>query len=197
VCDRYWFFTWRTYGTWLPGRAGFVGYYHTDDGRRVIDNIHGEPTTDVIPLLERYAGDIMTGEPVALTRPQADVLFNQLQETAAYREWVIDAVAVLVNHVHVVFGVPGDPDPSEMLGDWKSYASRALNRRFGRPHAPRWWADGGSKEPLRAEHNRVGAVEYVRDQENPLLVWLSDEAKNLVAAVRSGIDAATAASPGG
>jgi hypothetical protein len=27
--DRYRFFTWRTYGTWLPGENGFVGYYRT------------------------------------------------------------------------------------------------------------------------------------------------------------------------
>ena len=72
MCDRYWFFTWRAYGTWLPGRAGFVGYYHTDDGRRVIDNAPGEPTTDAIPLLERYAGDIMTGEPLTVG-PDTDV----------------------------------------------------------------------------------------------------------------------------
>ena len=44
--DRYWFYTWQTYGTWLPGEDGFVGYYHSQHGRRVIDNVPGELPTD-------------------------------------------------------------------------------------------------------------------------------------------------------
>jgi REP element-mobilizing transposase RayT len=177
--DRYWFFTWRTYGTWLPGEDGFVSYYHPPDGRRVIDNRPGAPPTGPIPALERYARDVMTGEPVLLVRPQAEVLLRQLQETAGVRGWVIDAVAILTNHVHVVFGVPGDPDPSGMLRDWKSYASRALNRSGPRPNAPRWWADGGSKRRLKDQGHRLAAICYVRDQPDPLLVWLSEEARQL------------------
>jgi REP element-mobilizing transposase RayT len=179
--DRYWFFTWRTYGTWLPGEGGFVGYYHAPDGRRVIDNAPGEPPTDAIPPLERYARENMAGEPVLLCRRQADALLAQFHETAGYRGWVLDAVAVMANHLHLVFGVPGDPDPSELLKGWKSYASRVLNRRGPRPHAPRWFADGGSKRPLRTDENRVAAIRYVQDQNDPLLVWLSDEAMRLTA----------------
>ena len=48
--------------------------------------------------------------------------------------------------LNLVFGVPGDPDPSAMLRDWKSYASRALNRSGAKPNAPRWWADQGKFE---------------------------------------------------
>src|SRR5581483_8362808 len=98
---RCWFFTWRTYGTWLPGEDGFVGYYHGPGGR-VIDNVPGEPPTDAIPALERYARESMTGEPVLLCRPQAEALLAQFHETAAHRGWGLDAVAVLVNHVHIV-----------------------------------------------------------------------------------------------
>jgi REP element-mobilizing transposase RayT len=175
--DRYWFFTWRTYGTWLPGADGFVGYYRNPD--RVIENAPGQPTTEAIPPLERYAREVMSGEPVLLSVAQAEILLRQFHETAAYRGWVIDAVAVMSNHVHIVFGVPGDPDPSEMLKTWKSYASRALNRGAAKPNAPRWFADGGSKRPLKAEANRIGAICYVRDQEGPLLVWLGAEAAEL------------------
>jgi REP element-mobilizing transposase RayT len=177
--DRYWFFTWRTYGTWLPGEAGFVGYYHTPDGDRVIDNVPGEPPSGANPALEQYARESMTGEPVLLCRGQADALLVQFHETAAYRGWLLDAVAVLVNHIHLVLGVPGDPDPSELLKGLKSYASRALNRLGPKPRPPRWFVDGGSKRPLRQEANRVGAIRYVRDQSGPLLIWLSDEAHRL------------------
>ncbi len=122
--DRYWFFTWRTYGTWLPGEDGFVGYYDSQDGRQMIDNVPGELPTDAIAPLARYARGNMAGEPVELTREQAEAVLSQLHETAAYRGWAIDAVAVMGDHIHLVFGVPGDPDPSEILKSWKSYASR-------------------------------------------------------------------------
>ena len=178
--DRYWFFTWRTYGTWLPGEEGFVGYYFTPDGRRVIDNAPGESPSEAIASLERFARENMKGEPVFLTHVQAEALFAQFNETAAYRGWVLDAVAVVSNHVHLVFGVPNDPDPSEILKSWKSYASRSLNRLGPKPNAPRWFADGGSKQPLREEEDRIGAIRYVRDQDRPLLVWLSVEAIQLV-----------------
>src|SRR3954449_11068863 len=119
--DRYWFFTWRTYGTWLPGGDGFVGYYRTSDGRRVTDNQPGEPLADSIPALERYARQAMAGEAVLLACGLADVLLRQFQETAGVRGWSIDVAAIMPDHVHLVFGTPGDPDPSAMLRDWKSY----------------------------------------------------------------------------
>ena len=135
--DRYWFFTWRTYGSWLPGEEGFVGFYVSDDGRRVIDNGLRMPTSEAIPHLESYAASIQSGEAVLLADRHPSVLLRQFQETAAYRGWAIDAVAVLTTHVHLVFGVAGDPDHAKMLHDWKSYASRSLNTAFGRPPAPR------------------------------------------------------------
>jgi REP element-mobilizing transposase RayT len=176
--DRHWFFTWRTYGTWLPGEDGFVGYHYTPDGRRVTDNQPGEPQSEPIPPLERYAHDVMAGEPVLLTATLAKVVLRQLHETAAVRRWTVDVVAITATHVHVVYGVPGDPDPSAMLRDWKSYASRALNRSGA--NAPRWWADSGSKRRLKDMEDRLAAIQYVRDQPAPLLVWMSEEAVRLV-----------------
>lgn len=122
----------------------------------------------------------MRGDPVLLIQRQADALLAQFHETASYRHWVIDAVAVMANHVHIVFGVTGDPDPSAMLRDWKSYASRALNRVGPLPPCGRWWADQGSKRAIKTDERRLAAIEYVRDQEAPLVVWLSAEARQLL-----------------
>lgn len=143
--ERYWFFTWRTYGSWLPGEEGFVGFYVSDDGQRVIDNGFRMPSSEAMPHLEAYARGIQSGDTLLLADGHSRVLLTQFQETSAHRGWVIDAVAVLTTHIHLVFGVPGDPDHAKMLHDWKSYASRALNTAFSRPSAPRWWADGGSR----------------------------------------------------
>lgn len=181
--DRRWFFTWRTHGTWLPGEEGFVGNYTSPDGRRVTDNGSGWPKTEAIPALEAFSRSVLVGEPVLLTSVHAPIIFRQLQETAQFRGWHLDAVAVVANHVHIVFGVIGDPDPSDMLRDWKSYASRALNRAFGAGRAIRWWADGGSKRRVKDEEDRIGRIRYVRDRESPLLVWLSEEAHALAGAI--------------
>jgi REP element-mobilizing transposase RayT len=178
--DRYWFFTWQTYCTWLPGEDGFVGDYRHPLHGRTIDHFPGEPTTAPIPALTRFAESAMSGTPVELIHTQAVHLLGQFHETAGVRGWVLDAVAVLSNHVHLVFGVPEDPDPSEMLKSWKSYASRVLNRTGAKPPAPRWFADGGSKRPVKGESNRASAIRYVRDQVAPLVVWLSGEAELLI-----------------
>jgi len=81
----------------------------------------------------------------------------------------------MANHVHLVVGVPGDPEPDTLLGDFKSYGSRALNRNFGRPQSDTWWTESGSKRKLRDESAVLAAVEYIRHQQNPLLIWIAGE----------------------
>lgn len=121
--DRWWFLTWRTYGTWLPGDEGFVGYYRVPVGPRRIDNVIGEVATGVKPALANYARLQLVAGPVFLTRPQAEVVLAQLHETAAYRRWTLDAVAILPNHVHLVLGVVGDPTPTSLLRDSRAIAA--------------------------------------------------------------------------
>jgi REP element-mobilizing transposase RayT len=181
--DRFWFFTWRTHGTWLPGSAGFVGNYVTVYGERRTDNAAGTPTAEPMPRLEEYARDRLKAPPVYLSGEQAGRVALQLHETARYRGRQIDALAVLPDHVHLVFGTPGDPDPDDMLDDWKAYASRALNRLVGwAPPAPRpvWWVVGGSTRILRTPERRAAAVRYVLRQEAPLIVWQSATAVQLL-----------------
>ena len=144
----------------------------------LIDNGLGGEFAEPMPALAEYARGQLRTSPVLLNWDNAQCLLGQFHETAAYRGWVIDAVAVLVNHVHLACGVPGDPDPAKMLGDWKSYGSRALNRQCGRK--TEWWAVGGSKRPLKSAERRWAANRYVRDQEKPLLVYLSAEASALL-----------------
>ena len=87
------------------------------------------------------------------------------------------------DHIHLVSGTPGDPDPEMMLKDWKTYGSRALNRLINWTPPmlrPVWWVRGGSKRNLPTIRYRVNAIRYVRDQENSLVVWLSTEAEALL-----------------
>jgi REP element-mobilizing transposase RayT len=99
-------------------------------------------------------------------------LFRQFQETSAKRGWLLLAAAVMANHVHLVVGVPGDPDPAVILRDYKAYGSRSLNRRWAKPASDTWWTESGSKRKLSRDENVAAAVRYVRDQPHPLVVWI-------------------------
>jgi hypothetical protein len=52
------------------------------------------------------------------------------------------------NHFHIVAGVLGDPDPHDLMRDFKSYASRRLNRNWAKPESGTWWTESGSVRKL-------------------------------------------------
>jgi hypothetical protein len=81
----------------------------------------------------------------------------------------------MANHTHLLVGVPGDPDPETLLRDFKAYASRALNRRWGKPTSGTWWTESGSKRKKEGELAIREAVVYVRDQPYSLAVCVNAE----------------------
>ena len=176
--DRYWFFTWRTYGTWLPGQSGFVGNYVTTAGNRVTDNRTGEIAGPSMPALADWVREHLTDTAVYLTPEQAGAVAAQLHETAQFRNRSIDALAIMSDHIHLVFGVIGDPDPNELLKDWKRYGSRPLNASLGRNRD--WWARDGSTRRVGTARSRAKAICYVNHQEAPLVVWVSETAQHFV-----------------
>ena len=172
-CDRYWLLTWTTYGTWLPGdRRGFVSPVRGTDGRQVIHNVVGTAFDRDLPAVRGAAQQKLRGPPILLDQYHAEVLAKQLIAHAAFRQHALQAAAFMANHCHIVIGVPGDPDPSRLLGDYKSYLSRALNQQFDRPAGGSWWTQSGSKRKVWLQGVRTVA-EYVRRQHAPLLVWIA------------------------
>ncbi len=169
---RHWLLTWRTYGTWLPGdERGFVGAVVMATGQREIHNAPGTPQEQPVAELEEYARSIMRAKPVLLESTHAAELFLQFRETALVRNWELLAIAILVNHIHMVVRVPDDPEGATLLRDFKSYASRRLNRAYGVPPNGSWWSESGSRRVLREESSIVTAIEYVRNQAGALFVW--------------------------
>jgi REP element-mobilizing transposase RayT len=174
--DGFWLLTWTTYGTWLPGdRRGFVSNVRDGEGAEIRHNIPGTPYDADVPGLERAARAAMKGPPIYLDGDQAGVLLGQFRETATYRGWELRAAAIMANHVHLVVGVPGDPDPAVLLHDFKSYGSRALNRRWTKPPNGTWWTESGSRRKLPDEAALLAAIEYVRRQWRPLRVWIPSD----------------------
>ena len=170
--ERYWFLTWSTYGTWLPGdERGFVGVAPDESGRLVNHNRFGTPPASPNERLRESAERSLKSPPIVLTLAQANALFEQFQETTRVRGWLLIAVGIMRTHPHVVVGVPGDPDPEKILGDFKAYGSRCLNRGWAKPPSDTWWTTGGSKRKLADERAVETVVHYIRQQPNPLLIW--------------------------
>jgi REP element-mobilizing transposase RayT len=173
--DRHWLLTWTTYGSWLPGdERGSVTPVRDAPGPRLK---HNRPRTDYdssLPGLARSARSLLKSPPIRLTLPQAEVILAQFHETAQHRGWTLLAVAIMRTHIHIVIGVPGDPDPDTILRDFKSYASRALNRSWTKPASGTWWTESGSKRKLPDEPAVLAAVRYVAHQPAPLLIWIAD-----------------------
>lgn len=169
---RIWFLTWTTYGTWLPGdQRGFVSPKFEGP---IAEKRHSTPGTEYDqgrPELRILAKQKLAGPPIFLVASQAPVLKDQFEETAKHRGWSILVGAIMPNHVHLVTGVPGDPDPEVLLRDFKSYGSRSLNRNFGRPPSDTWWTEQGSRRKVKDQSHLNAVVDYVKNQAGALVIW--------------------------
>ena len=173
--DRYWHLTWTTYGQWLPGdRRGSVTRIRLrNQDHRVEEDQRGTPRTEPIPRLHEVAANAMLGPPVLLTNAQAADLLTQFRETCEYRMWVLVATAIMANHLHLLIGVPGDPDPEALLRDFKSWGSRKLNRTYTKPTSGTWWTESGSKRRKGDISAILNTIDYIANQEYPLLIWVN------------------------
>jgi REP element-mobilizing transposase RayT len=145
-----------------------------DSGEKVLHNTAGTPCDADLPPLQAYAASLMTEDAVLLELAQAEALAAQLRETAGHRGWRLLALGVMANHVHVVLGVPDDPDPEKLLADFKAWGTRRLNDGWG--HREHWWTQGGSRRRKKTAAALREAIKYVRDQPHALVVWLDPEA---------------------
>ncbi len=174
-----WLLTNTFYGQWLPGdergSVTSVRDHRPDDptsDKRIEHDLRGTATEPPRRGLELAAIAQLKHAPVECTPDMAETLFRQFQETAAFRKRPLWAVAFMWNHMHMVVHAPDDPDPDRLLGDFKAYGSRALNRAFSPRDAGRWWTDKGSKRKLGDDADVAAAIRYVaQEQPAPLLVW--------------------------
>lgn len=104
----------------------------------------------------------------------ADMVIEAIQHRVQTNRWRVFEHVIMANHCHLAVGVPGDPDPEELLRDFKSYGSRKLNRSGHTvPHDKRW-TKSGSKRKLPDDESVLNAIQYTIDQEYPLVVWVND-----------------------
>jgi hypothetical protein len=130
----YWLVTSTFYGQWLPGdERGSVTNVRDQRAGVVQSKVRhehshpGEAYDCVMPGLHRAAVEQLKGPPVAVNLAQAEALLGQFLETAAYRGWILHAVSIMVNHIHLVVECPTNIGKYQLLRDFKGYGSRRLN----------------------------------------------------------------------
>lgn len=86
-----------------------------------------------------------------------------IRTTCSIKRWVVHAVNVRTNHVHVVLTARETP-PERAMATLKSWATRAL--KASRRHAgrSRFWTSQGSNRWLWANEHVRAAVAYTLDQ---------------------------------
>ncbi|MGQ9505346.1 MAG: transposase [Thermogutta sp.] len=170
---RTWLLTWTTYGTWLPGDArGSVASVRQGPGPRRERDTPGEPFEAPMPALEAASRKLQREPAAFLAVEHAQPLLEQLLKTAAYRDWVLLAAAIVSNHIHIVVTAAEEVSPEVILRDMKAYGSRVLNQ-IG-PRRRRWWTRRGSRRYLPHDRAVQNAIEYVQRQPGALLVWSRD-----------------------
>jgi REP element-mobilizing transposase RayT len=145
---------WTTYGTWLPGdgrgwtRWGEWGVQPPD------------------PQKENAARRRMAEATVVLSETQRALVDQTVRDHCRIRGWLLHAVNVRTNHIHVI--VSADRNPDEIMNQFKAWCSRKLSDAAGlvgpvakKAGRRRWFTEGGDKEIINSEEHLANAINYV------------------------------------
>ncbi len=112
------------------------------------------------------AREAMVESEVRLTPEQRTAVEETIRKHCAIRKWVLHAINVRSNHVHVVVTCPCDGEKAR--DELKLWTSRRLSdlaglttpvvRKAGRRH---WWTEGGEAKRIDDDRYLAHAAEYV------------------------------------
>jgi REP element-mobilizing transposase RayT len=144
--------TFRCYGTWLHGAE-----------RGSVDrlNYHRYGTPDMPAnkkLLADEEGELKTPA-ISLNRAQRCAVELAIREVCEHRAYVLHAVNVRTNHVHVVVNAPCKPE--HVMDSFKAYATRKLREKNLLGGNVKPWARHGSTPYLWTEEQVARAIDYV------------------------------------
>jgi REP element-mobilizing transposase RayT len=110
--------------------------------------------------------------PYSLDPPRRACVLDAIREVCLYRGWLLLVAHVRMSHVHVV--AEAEVAQEKVMNDFKSYASRALNRMgLDAPNRMRW-AHHGSTRWLNKDQEVQGGIKYVVEEQGAamaLFVW--------------------------
>ncbi len=116
----------------------------------------------------------MPQPPYRLDEDAREAVLSALRQHCELRGWKLMAAHVRTNHVHVI--VEAEVQPERILIEFKSYASRALNRLGRDGPDRRRWARHGSTRWLFQDHEFESAMQYVVESQGArMAVFVADE----------------------
>ncbi len=127
--------TFRSYGTWLHGRAGSVDRFH---------NRYETPRLAADTKRLVYNQSLLKQPPVYLTTARRRAILESIKETCQIRKWKLWASNIRTNHVHSVISAPCKPNP--VLIALKANATRKMREAgcWNSNQSP--WALRGSRD---------------------------------------------------
>jgi REP element-mobilizing transposase RayT len=149
------FITIRTYGTWLTG-----------DSRGSVDDEHrsyGEPFKRRDDFRAGYQARRMKAQQLLITPPMRRIIELEVRRTCNYRRWVLHALNVRTNHVHLV--VSSEQAAISVMREVKVYSTRALRRAGLVASEQPVWAEHGSTKNAWSEADVDGCVSYTLDSQ--------------------------------
>ncbi len=160
------FITFACYGTHLHGdEAGSVDRLHNLAGSRLL-----EPDTERA-MSERRE---VIQDPYVLSPAGRAMVLAAIRRHCALRGWNLLAVHVRSTHVHAV--VEAESRPERILNEFKSYASRELNRLESDGPGRKRWARHGSTRWLWMDDDVRQAIQYVvEEQGEPMALFVAEE----------------------
>jgi REP element-mobilizing transposase RayT len=151
-----WFLTFTLYGHWL----------HSDE-RGSVDRFHSTPDEPrVKPNAARHGYEQTLAGPAApyLSPEMRASVTAAIREVCETRQWVLHAINVRTNHVHVV--ATGNVKAEVMMTTFKAYATRALRAAGLIGGGERMWTRHGSTRAVWNEQSLQNVWEYVTNMQD-------------------------------
>jgi REP element-mobilizing transposase RayT len=145
--------------------SGSVDRNHNVPGHRLVD-----------PDMRRASRerDLMDQAPYLLDKVGRTVVLDAIREVCLRRAWSLLAAHVRTNHVHIV--VEADAKPEKAMRDFKSYASRRLDKSGADGPDRKRWVRHGSTRWLWNREDVAAAIRYgVEEQGEAMAVWVGEE----------------------
>jgi REP element-mobilizing transposase RayT len=146
------FITFRCYGTWLHGDARGSMDRHT--------NVYDTPALPPDPSWERRERTLMRHTPLFLTPVMRESVHSAIADLCEHHGWLLYALAVQSNHVHVVVAAAGQP-AERVMAALKARATRDLRASGLIEPDRRVWSRHGSTRYVWTERDLDGACAYV------------------------------------
>jgi REP element-mobilizing transposase RayT len=162
--------------TYLITFACYGRHLHGSESGSV-DRDHNAPRTPILEVDSARASsesERMDQAPYHLDQIRRDAVLEAIQEVCVHRGWSLLAAHVRSNHVHTV--VEAEAPPERVMGDFKAYASRRLNRmRLDEPNRKRWAHHGSTRWLWKPQHVSAAMQYVITEQGEAMSVFESHE----------------------